>query len=72
MHMKECGNDSTDVEEFTRQGRMKRVSLVHEYLLFVRHNRKWWMLPLLVVLLLFGAMMVLSSTGAAPFIYTMF
>jgi hypothetical protein len=30
------------------------------------------MLPLVLVLLGFGLMMLLSSTGAAPFIYTLF
>lgn len=39
---------------------------------FLRQNKKWWLLPILLVLLLFGLLIVLSGTGLAPFIYTLF
>jgi hypothetical protein len=39
---------------------------------FLRHNKKWWLSPIIVIMLLFGALMVLSGTAAAPFIYTLF
>jgi len=39
---------------------------------FMRQNKKWWLLPILVVLLLFGFLILLSGTGLAPFIYTLF
>jgi hypothetical protein len=39
---------------------------------FLRQNKKWWLLPIIVVLLLFGVLVLLSSTGLAPFIYTLF
>jgi hypothetical protein len=39
---------------------------------FARVNKKWWLLPILLVLLGFGVLVVLSSSGAAPFIYTLF
>ncbi len=39
---------------------------------FLRENKKWWLMPIVVVLLLFGALILLSSTGIAPFIYTLF
>jgi len=38
----------------------------------LKHNKKWWVIPILCVLLLFGALLVLGSTSAAPFIYTLF
>ena len=44
--------------------------LIVEFWEFLCHNRKWWLLPILLVLLLFGILVVLSGTGAAPFIYT--
>ena len=47
-------------------------SALGELWLFLRDNKKWWLLPILVVLLLFGLLVVLSGTGAAPFIYTLF
>jgi hypothetical protein len=39
---------------------------------FLKHNKKWWLVPILLVLGLFGILMVLASSAAAPFIYTMF
>jgi hypothetical protein len=39
---------------------------------FLRDNKKWWLLPILIMLLLFGLLIVLSGTGLAPFIYTLF
>jgi hypothetical protein len=48
------------------------VGILNEFWYFLRQNKKWWLLPILVVLLLFGALMILSGTAAAPFIYTLF
>ena len=39
---------------------------------FLKANKKWWLLPILAVLLVFGLLVLLSSTGVAPFIYTLF
>jgi drug/metabolite transporter superfamily protein YnfA len=39
---------------------------------FLAHNKKWWLLPILVMLLIFGLLVFLSGTGLAPFIYTLF
>jgi hypothetical protein len=64
--------DSTTGSEFTRQATAKRSSFLSDYVYLVKRNRKWWMLPLMGILLGFGLLMVLASTGAAPFIYTMF
>ncbi len=50
----------------------KQHSLVHEVLLFIVENRAWWMIPIVVAIALAGLLVVLGSTGAAPFIYTLF
>jgi hypothetical protein len=39
---------------------------------FMAHNKKWWLLPILIMLLMFGLLVLLSGTGLAPFIYTLF
>jgi len=39
---------------------------------FLRANKKWWMLPILIVLSLLTLLIVLAGTAAAPFIYTLF
>jgi Family of unknown function (DUF5989) len=49
-----------------------RVSLLKDFWFFLLHNKKWWLLPILLVLLVLSLLLVLSATGAAPFIYTLF
>ncbi len=39
---------------------------------FLRHNKKWWLTPIILVLLLVGALILLAGTAAAPFIYPLF
>ena len=58
--------------EFENAGQEKQLSLVQEFLAFVVENRKWWLIPILLVLGLVSLLVVLGSTGAAPFIYTLF
>jgi hypothetical protein len=70
--MEAPGDGSTGGSEFARQAGAKRSSFLSDYLFLLKTTRKWWMLPLIGVLLGFGLLMVLVSTGAAPFIYTMF
>ncbi len=47
-------------------------NLFTEFWGFLRYNKKWWLLPVLAVLLMMGAIMVLGSTGAGPWIYSLF
>ena len=52
---------------------MSRLSLAAEIWLFLRQNKKLWLLPILVVLFLMGALLVFAQSSAlAPFIYTIF
>lgn len=43
-----------------------------DLLYYLKHRKKFWMIPIFLVLLLFGAMILLGGTAAAPFIYTLF
>jgi len=47
-------------------------SLVVEFLEFLRDNKKWWLLPILMVIAAVGLLAAFASSGAAPFIYTLF
>ena len=58
--------------EFEDAGQEKQLSLVQEFYVFVTENKKWWLIPILLVLGLVGLLVLLGSTGAAPFIYTLF
>ncbi len=57
---------------FERASHEKSPSLVSEFLQFIVQNKKWWLIPILLAFGLIGLLVVLSSTGAAPFIYTLF
>ncbi len=52
---------------------MAKQSLVREFMLFIKHEKKWWLVPLILVLLLVGALMIFaSSSPLAPFLYPLF
>ncbi len=49
-----------------------RTSIVREFWQFLAHNKKWWLLPIVLVFFVLGALMLLGGTAAAPFIDTLF
>ncbi len=58
--------------EFAELSREQRTSLLSDFWQFLKYNKKWWLLPILIVLLLLGALVLLSGTAIAPFIYPLF
>ena len=49
------------------------MSLIREIWAFVRHRKKWVLLPIILAMLLVGSLLVFAETSAlAPFIYTIF
>ena len=62
----------SDTNTFEREALAGRTSLLGEFWQFIVHNKKWWLIPIVIVLFLFGVLMLLGSTAAAPFIYTLF
>jgi hypothetical protein len=63
---------SDSENSFEELSQSEQPSFVFEFWDFLRHNKKWWLTPIVVIMLLFGALMFLSGTAAAPFIYTLF
>jgi hypothetical protein len=49
-----------------------RTGIVNEFVMFIKENKAYWMVPILIVLVLFGILIALGATGAAPFIYALF
>jgi hypothetical protein len=47
-------------------------NVFREFWQFLKYNKKWWLLPIVVVLLILISVMILGTTPAAPFIYTLF
>jgi hypothetical protein len=56
-------------KECRRQSDSPQSGLLFEFWEFLKHNKRWWLLPILIVVLLFGALVILSGTGLALFIY---
>jgi len=52
---------------------MSKISLILELWLFLRIQKKYWLLPIVFCLLLLGLLIVFTQGSAlAPFIYTVF
>ena len=52
---------------------MAKQSLIKEFFLFIRHEKKWWLIPLVAVLLIVGALVLFAgSSPIAPFLYPLF
>jgi hypothetical protein len=58
--------------DFEKASQEKQGNLISEFMGFLKQTRKFWLLPLILVMLALAALLVLSSTAAAPFIYTLF
>lgn len=65
-------HEQDESKTFEELGDERQQSLVEEFFVFVMENKAWWLVPILVVFALVGALLLLTSTGAAPFIYTLF
>jgi hypothetical protein len=59
-------------DEFERLARQDQPGIAAEFLAFLRENKKWWMLPILILIGLSSLLVILAGTGAAPFLYTLF
>ena len=54
-------------------GFVSRISIILEFLQFLRHRKKYWIAPIVVVLLLLSLLIVVTEGSAlSPFIYALF
>ncbi len=52
---------------------MAKQSLVKEFVLFIKYEKKWWLVPLIAVLLIVGSLVYFANTSMfAPFLYPLF
>ena len=58
--------------DFEKQATEAGGGFISEFWVFLKENKKWWLLPILLAFLLMGALLLAGGTGAAPFIYTLF
>ena len=61
------------MKDFKTAARENRpTGIVSEFVYFLKTSKKWWLMPIIVILVVFGVLVFLSGTAAAPFIYTLF
>ncbi|MEC9096458.1 MAG: DUF5989 family protein [Planctomycetota bacterium] len=70
--MTEKENSVDSKSEFELQAVENDIGVVREFILFLKHNKKWWLTPIIIALLLIAVIVISAGTGAAPFIYTLF
>ncbi len=57
---------------FVNEAGEARPGLVREFVDFLKNNKKWWLVPIVILIVLFGLLVLLSGSAAGPFIYTLF
>lgn len=57
---------------FAREAQSHQQGFLGELWQFITHNKKWWLTPIVIILVVFGLLIALGGTAAAPFIYTLF
>lgn len=66
------GRKSEPGDAFARRAEARAPGLLVELVDFLRHNRKWWLAPLLILLLLSAGLLILGSLPGASILYTFF
>ncbi len=52
---------------------MAKSRVLKEFWQFLKQEKKYWLMPIVIVFVLFGLLIVFSQSSAvAPFIYTLF
>lgn len=52
---------------------MGKMSLIKEIWLYLRQNKKYWMIPIIFILILMSVLLIFAQSSAlAPFIYSIF
>ena len=64
--------DEQEQKSFEEAGQAPPPGLLAELIDCLVHNKKYWLVPLLLVLLILGVIAFLGGTAAAPFIYSFF
>lgn len=63
--------EQNDREEFLSEADADRIGLAAEFWDFLKHNKKWWLIPILGAFVIIGLLAVINP-AAVPFIYPFF
>ena len=61
-------------DDFEKAAEGRQTSLAREIVALLRHNKKWWLVPIIVALLAVGMVIALAVLypSAVPFLYPLF
>ncbi len=62
-------NDPKTIDEISAD---QSRGLIREFWSFLLHNKKFWLIPLIIIFILFGFLIIFGGSSAAPFIYPLF
>lgn len=48
------------------------IEFLKEFWHFIRTQRKWWLVPVIVILLLLGVLIIFAGSTISNFVYTLF
>ncbi|SEL45605.1 hypothetical protein SAMN04487910_2508 [Aquimarina amphilecti] len=52
---------------------MNKSGIFLEFLKFLMHQKKYWLIPIIIVLVLLGALLVFTENSVvSPFVYSLF
>jgi hypothetical protein len=57
---------------FEAEAAGRRRGFVREFLAFLGHTKKWWLLPIVLLMVLLGLLVLLQHSPLAPFFYPLF
>lgn len=66
------GTSARETQQFSQQSNLARTSLLTEFVDFLKHNKKWWLAPIVAALVAVGVLVAAGGGAAAPFTYTLF
>ena len=65
-------SDGGTGSQFETAAQQPGPNVIFEFVDFLRHNKRWWLTPIILVLLVFSVFIALTSSAIAPFIYVLF
>lgn len=68
----DAAKSEADGSLFERQASEKPPGILLEFLDFLRHNKRWWLTPIIVVLLILSFLIALTNTAIGPALYLLF
>ena len=63
------GNGQKSIEDVKAP---KSQGIIAEFWSFLRHNKKYWLIPILLTFIILGILIIFSGSAVAPFIYPLF